>query len=361
MPEAEYLQFGGQAIVEGVMMRSPRFFAVACRAPNGKVIVRTEQLEKTWIGRQKWLKLPFLRGSLAILDSMALGIRAMRFASNVQIDPKFAAPEEEPEAAADGTTAQPEAKAEAKELVIADPPSESMQSAYVIGAMIIGLGVGIFLFQVLPNLIAQIVGTKSGDQQGLMTNILTECVKLVIFVGYLWLISRLAEIQRVFRYHGAEHKAINVYEAHQELNRENTKKITRLHPRCGTSFAVIVFLVSFVLLPIVPRYPITGKPGSILIDASVRILLELCILPIIAGISYELLRIAGKWRNQKWVNIAFAPGLMSQKYLTTLEPDDSQVDVAVASLKAVIIAEESGTITDTDDYEASPIELKPAP
>lgn len=328
MPQGEYLQYGGQAIVEGVMMRSPRYFSVACRAPNGEIVLHTEALEKTWIGRQKWLKLPFLRGTLAILDAMALGTRAMKFASNVQIEPAY----------------QPDASAEDKKKLEQGSRSKTIQGLAVGLAMVAGIALGFFLFNVLPQSLAQFTGLKSGDRGGTATNYVAEVFKLAFFIGYLWLISRMAAIQEVFKYHGAEHKAINTLEAGQDLTIENCKRQTRLHPRCGTSFAVIVFIVSFLLMPLVPRYPVTGAPGNPFQDVTVRLLIEICILPIIAGISYEMIRIAGKFRNQAWVNVAFQPGLLSQRVLTTIEPEEPQIEVALASLQAVVHAEKTGEL-----------------
>lgn len=331
MPQGEYLQYGGQAIVEGVMMRSPRFFSVACRAPNGNIVLQTEALEKTWIGRQKWLKLPFLRGSLAILDAMALGTKAMRFASNVQTDARYAVE-------SDGEKAKP-------------GPSEAIQGMQVAAAMVVGLGIGFLLFNVLPQALAQVFGVAGKDSRGLLTNYVAEVIKLVIFLGYLALIGRLPAIRDVFRYHGAEHKAINALEAHEPLDIEHCTAQTRLHPRCGTSFAVIVFIVSFLLMPLVPRYPVTGVPGNPFLDVTVRVGMELFILPIIAGISYELIRIAGKFRNQRWVDLAFWPGLVSQKFLTTLEPTTEQTEIALSALRAVVKAEEEGIVESSDDYQ----------
>jgi uncharacterized protein YqhQ len=327
--EPEFLTFGGQAIMEGVMMRSPKYFSVACRAPDGRVVVRTEPLEKTWIGRQKWLMLPFLRGSWAILDSMILGTKTMRFAGEIQSDSKFGADI--------GEGKEPTER------------SDKIAKMAVGGAVIVGIAMGILLFQYLPNLIAQIFGTGAGDKKGTATNYLAELVKMILFLGYLGLIARMSVIKELFKYHGAEHKAINVHEAKQELNLENTAAITRLHPRCGTSFMVIVFMVGLLFLPLVPRYPITGQPGNVLLDSGARWLMELCLLPIIAGISYELLRLAGKNRDKPWVQMAFAPGLWSQKYLTTIEPEKKHLEVAIESLKAVMVAEETGELTITDD------------
>ncbi|MBS1705115.1 MAG: DUF1385 domain-containing protein [Armatimonadetes bacterium] len=399
MPQSDYLTFGGQAIVEGVMMRSPHYFAVACRAPNGKIVLRTEAIEKTWIGRQKWLKLPFLRGTFAILDSLALGTRAMRFATHIQMDPEHGGEELEskptptsqlvlililgvllgafgiyllvakPDWAATGLLSKQGVRvllaflgvlaavlngASLYERVSGKDGTASakrIQNMAVAVSMVVGIGMGVLLFNVLPQFIAQILGNKAGDSKGTFTNYLAEVVKIAVFLGYLWLISRMEAIREVFRYHGAEHKAINTWEADQPLTMEKCQIVTRLHPRCGTSFAVIVFIVSLFFLPLVPRYPITGKPGALLVDVPVRVLMEMCILPIIAGISYELLRLAGKLRNQKWVQIAFSPGLASQRYLTTLEPDPKHIEVALASLKAVVHAEQTGEVVESDNYD----------
>ncbi len=382
------------------MMRSPKFFSVACRAPNGKIVLRTEAIEKTWIGRQKWLKLPFLRGSLAILDSMALGLRSMRFASNVQISEEFQD---------ENAVVEP-----GKEL---KPMSKKVQDGVIVTTMIVSLFIGLFIFQYLPNLIsagiagdrmieasysvpsgttaveiqdrlakagivaevtpgtgdsvnlsyritgefsklddaaagqklAETAGLTAANQTGFKKtgapdwriNLITEIIKIVFFIGYIWAISRMEEIQKVFQYHGAEHKAINTLEANEELNLENCKAQTRLHPRCGTSFAVIVLLISLVFFTFVPR--VQGLP--VMLSSFIRFLIEVPLLLVLAGISYELIRIAGKFRSQAWVGYMFWPGLMTQ-YLTTSEPNDEQIHVALESLKATIQAESTGSAPD---------------
>lgn len=327
MPKGEYLQYGGQAIIEGVMMRSPRFFAVACRAPNKKIVVKTEALEKTWIGRQKWLKWPFLRGSLAIIDGMALGVKAMRFAGNVQVEPAYAV---------DGSEVAP-----------ITAKDQKIQNVAIAGALLGGLAIGFLIFNVLPNFIAE---TLLRGQPGILVNYVTEITKLIFFILYIWGISLLPDIREVFKYHGAEHKAINTLEATQALQMDNCRAQTRLHPRCGTSFAVIVIIVSFMFMPLVPRYPVTGGDGPLWLDVMVRVGVEFLILPLIAGLSYELLRIAGKFRNQRFVMAAFTPGLMTQ-YITTKEPEDHQIVVALESLKAVVDAEETGQVAHQEVVE----------
>jgi uncharacterized protein YqhQ len=342
MPKGEYLQYGGQAIIEGVMMRSPRFFAVACRAPNGDIVLETEALEKTWIGRQKWLKYPFLRGSLALIDAMALGVKAMRFASNVQMDPAY---QKKPEG--DGPH------------VVEKPMDKRVQDIAIGGTIVVSFAMALFIFNYLPNLIAQPLQQRGAS--GTLINFATEIVKVIFFIGYIWLIGQMKDIQEVFKYHGAEHKAINAMEAERPLSIENCAAQTRLHPRCGTSFAIIVLIVSMVIFTFVPRYPFSnGQPTFYLRDVTTRFLLELMILPIISGISYELIRFAGKFRNSRFVMGLFWPGLMSQ-YLTTREPDEKQIEVALVALRAVVEAEEDGTPLE-DEPPSNAIEsASPAP
>jgi uncharacterized protein YqhQ len=322
MPQGEYLQYGGQAIVEGVMMRSPRYFSIACRAPNGKIVVITEALERTWIGKQKWLKLPFLRGSLALIDSMALGTRAMRFASNVQV-----APENQVDYVEDPELAQVEAS------------SNKVQDVAIGITLVVSLVIGFFIFNYLPNLIAEYAHRLFHTTNQRITNVTAELVKAILFFSYIGFIGLIPDIRRVFKYHGAEHKAINTLEADQPLEIADCLKQTRLHPRCGTSFAIIVIIIGFVVFTFLPRYPL-GQHSFGVIDVSIRVLMELIILPFIAGIAYELLRLAGKFRNATIVNVIFSPGLASQ-LLTTREPDPDQVEVALEALKGCIGAERS--------------------
>lgn len=322
MPKGEYLQYGGQAIVEGVMMRSPNFFSVACRAPNGQIILQTESLESTWIGRQKWLKWPFFRGSLALVDAMALGIKAMRFATKVQTDPAFGA-EPEPGSAI-GTPGR-------------------VQDVAIGATMIVSLAFGFLIFNFLPNTVAEFSQRFLGNHNGLQINLIAEIVKMTVFLSYVGLIGLLPDVKEVFKYHGAEHKAINTLEADQPLTIDFCKAQTRLHPRCGTSFAIIVLLVGLIVFTFVPRYPITGHQGNGWIDIVVRVGIELVILPLIAGTAYELIRIAGRFRSTWLVNVLFKPGLWSQ-YLTTREPEVPQIEVALAALKACIDSEALGHV-----------------
>ncbi len=327
MPQPEYLQFGGMAVPEGVMMRSPHHYSVACRAPNGKIVVMTEPLAKTWIGRQKWLKKPFLRGTLALLDTMALGMKAMGWASNVQLDEKHAAPSDEP---------QPKRQ------------SKAMENFEIACALVVSLAIGFLIFDVLPEAASQALFHNPMDKLGTGANYVAEVIKVFLFIGYLCLIRRLPAILDVFRYHGAEHKSINAIEAGQELSVESCTRQSRLHPRCGTNFAIVVLIVAFLLFPLIPRNLFAMQMGPLVV--LVRLAVKLALLPFVAGISYEVIRLAGRFRNQTWVNVLLKPGLMTQ-YITTAEPNQEQIEVGIASLRAAMKAEETGELTNTDDYK----------
>ncbi len=318
------------------MMRSPRYFAIACRAPNGEIVLHTEAIEKTWIGRQKWLKYPFLRGSLALLDSMALGTKAMRFSSAIQMDPKYADPDEP----------VPDH--------IAETPKKTQDMA-VGGALLLSFLFGVALFDYLPNTVAELSG-KIGVASDLGKNVVSEITKALLFFGYIALIGLMPEIKEVFKYHGAEHKAINALEHDRPLEQESCLAESRIHPRCGTSFAIIVLLVGFLVFAFVPRYPL-GKDHAMMMNVTIRFLLELLILPFIAGVSYELLRLAGRFRDQKLVNAAFQPGMWSQR-LTTREPEAKHVEVAIAALKACLAAED-GTLGEPAPEDEEAIESAP--
>ncbi len=339
MSKDEFLSVGGQAIVEGVMMRSPKYFAVACRAPNKELIVQAEPIEKTWIGRQKWLKLPFLRGSWALLDAMALGTRAMKFASHIQLAPEYqpvdaeaiAKVEELMDEAGDTTPVTQSVVIE-KEISTA----KKIQEGVVITTMIISLLFGLVAFKLLP----QALGTFLREKQhfgDIKTNGIIELIHAVFFIGYLVVIGQLPMVKEVFRYHGAEHKAINAWEAELPLTMDNCRAQTRLHPRCGTSFAIIVIILEFFVFTFIPR---VGKGNGFFIEAISNFALHIAILPLIAGVAYELLRFAGKFRHNKLIMSLFLPGLWTQ-YITTAEPRDDQIEVALESLKACLAGEET--------------------
>ena len=332
VPKGEYLQFGGLAIIEGVMMRSPNYFSVACRAPNGQIVLQTEPVAKGWLGRQKWLHLPFFRGPFALIDSFSLANRALTYASEVQLDPKYAigGKSDDDAVSAEGSSVHLPAK----------HGGDTLKKAAVGIASVLGMTFMVALFIFLP----QVLGEQF-KQQGLSDrslNLISGLIKLTLFIGYVSLIRRMNAIYRVFQYHGAEHKAINTMESGQELTMENCRKATRLHPRCGTNFAIIVLLLDIAVMTFVMRYPLGYENAHYMVNLALRALINLPILFMVAGVAYEMIRFAGKFRSSAVVQAFFIPGLMTQ-YITTAPPQDDQIEVALVALRAVVEAEESAS------------------
>lgn len=330
-----YQQYGGQAVIEGVMMRSPRFFAVACRKPDGTIVVQEEPVDKSIMGRLKWMNRPFLRGTLALVDAMALGMKALNFAAGVQ--------------AAEVTTSEPSMNG--LSATTASPAKQSKINDIAIGAtMVFSVCFGVALFIALPTFLTQLaqpyVGVHSQvlqtRQQQVMLNLVDGFVRIAIFLGYIALISRLENIRRVFQFHGAEHKAINALEAGDPLTVEACMRNSRIHPRCGTSFIIVVLIASILVHSVFPRPP----------HYLMRLALHISLIPVVAGIAYEVIKLAGKYRHLAVTSWLLAPGLWSQR-LTTREPDAEHVEVAIAALQAVLVAEE--------EKEFATVEAIPAP
>ena len=282
---------GGQAVIEGVMMRNADKYAVAVRKTDGEIVVKTEEYKG--ICRNKKLRsFPIIRGVFSFLDSMVLGMSTLTYSAS------FFMEEEEKE----------EVKAE---------KNESLMMGLTIAFSVV---MAVAVFMILPYFLSQMF-RKFTDSMTVIT-LLEGAVRLVIFFGYILLISRMQDIQRVFMYHGAEHKCINCIEHGMELNVENVLKSSRLHKRCGTSFLFIVMIVSIVFFLFIR------------IESPIwRVLFRLLLIPVIAGVSFEFIRLAGKSEN-KIVVMLSKPGMMLQK-LTTREPDASMAEVAIASVEAV--------------------------
>jgi uncharacterized protein YqhQ len=298
---------GGQAVLEGVMMRGVSTWAVAVRNPEGEIEVTSEPIV-SWAKRSRVLRLPVIRGVVALAESLKIGFRALAISANAQLEEDEDGKQEEIGGWMWGLTI----------------------------AFSLALAVGLFF--VIP------VGATSliKDQLGsaFLFWLVEGILRTAIFIGYIVAISRLPDLRRVFEYHGAEHKTISCFEAGDELVPARAKSYSRLHPRCGTSFLLIVMVLAiFVFAPI-------GLPAWYWLLAS-RILG----IPLIAGLSYEVIKWAGKNRNKRWVRVVMWPGLMLQN-LTTREPDEEQLEVAIRALKSVLAVE--------DPYEAKreePIEI----
>ncbi|MGQ9699083.1 MAG: DUF1385 domain-containing protein [Armatimonadota bacterium] len=298
------MTIGGQAVIEGVMMRGPRFFTVAVRRQSGEIIERTEPVD-TVLGRFRWLDKPFLRGTLALIDALALGMKALSFSANVAME--------------DATASEREAGA---------AMSKSVNDIAVGTTMVLGLAVGVVIFIGLPSMGAGVL--KSVMPSGFWLNVAEGLLRLALFVGYVYAVSLMPDIRRVFQYHGAEHKVVNTYEAGEELTVANAAKHTTFHPRCGTSFLLVVLIVATL------THMVMGWP-----EWHVRLLSRIAVLPIVAGISFEVIRAAGRRKKSRLWRAALAPGLWTQR-ITTKEPTPEQLEVAIRSLKAVLEREHLG-------------------
>jgi uncharacterized protein YqhQ len=351
-------QYGGQAVVEGVMMRSPRHFAIACRlASSHEIVVKCEPVADTF-ARLKWLNKPLLRGSLALVDAMAMGIKALTYSANVQmIDEANQAVEagksgteqsarDEAPAAGAASLAMGEGTPVAASAVVQGATSGTISGIAIGATTVISLCLGFGLFWVLPGLAADhwmlpflphASAAEPHSPRGLtaagqiLVNLFEGAVRLAIFFAYLGLISRMAHIQRVFQYHGAEHKAINTLEAGLPITLENARAADRIHPRCGTNFIFIVLMTAILVFSVIPRH---GIHEGLWLAVQPH-LMRLLMLPVVAGIAYEILKFAGKHRDKSWARAMVAPGLWTQ-YLTTRVPDDSQIEVAIAALQRVL-------------------------
>ncbi|ACB86420.1 DUF1385 domain-containing protein [Natranaerobius thermophilus] len=277
---------GGQAVIEGVMMRSKGKLSIAVRQAEDNISIKCQPIVS--LGeRFSLFKLPILRGMVAFFESLVLGVKTLTYSANQVLE------EEE----------------------------EELTDFQLFLTVFVSLLFGVSLFFLLPTFIMGIV--KGPIETPLLINLGEGLIRISIFLGYVLLISRMKDIQRVFQYHGAEHKAIHCYEAGEQLTIDNAKKYTTLHPRCGTSFLLIVMLTSIIL------FSFFGWPNLLM-----RFVIRLAILPLVAGISYEVIRLAGKKKNT-FTRLISVPGLFLQKF-TTREPDAEQIEVALTALNNLI-------------------------
>lgn len=300
---------GGQAVIEGVMMKGPEKMATAVRKSSGEIVIN-ETENSSFIAKYKLNKIPVLRGFLAFFESMFTGVSCLMFSAKE----------------CDIEDEEPLSPFEKK---LMDKFGDKLFDVIMYISVAFSLVLGVGLFMVFPKLLVEWCAIPFGGNlnEGISTFI-EGIIRMVIFLCYIVLISKMKDIQRVFEYHGAEHKTIFAYEYGEELTVENVKKQLRFHPRCGTSFLVLVMIVSVVVFLIIGAF--TGPATSIL----EKILWRLCMLPVVAGISYELIKLAGRKTN-RLTKIISAPGVWLQHF-TTREPDDSQIEVAIAAFKAVM-------------------------
>ena len=298
---------GGQAVMEGVMMRGPHKTAVAVRKPDGEITMKVD--ENKIRKDNKFFKLPIVRGCVNFFASLVIGIKALMFSAEfVELE--------------DGE------ETESKfEKWLDEKFGDKIKDIVIYFSIFLSVILSVGLFIVLPNLVASGIDKFIPMSVGAY-NVLEAIVKMAIFLTYMALVAQMKEIKRVFEYHGAEHKTIACYEAGEELTVENVKKHTRFHPRCGTNFLLFVMVISILLFACLPKFE------SNFLGIFLRVLTRLALMPVVAGLSYEVIKLAGRSKN-KCVTWFTKPGLWLQR-LTTREPDESQIEVAIESMKAVI-------------------------
>jgi uncharacterized protein YqhQ len=303
---------GGQAVIEGVMMRSRERVATAVRIPSGEILVKTEPYIPL-SRRNKVLNIPVLRGAVAFVEMLMLGIRTLNFSAEVAMQEA-----EKEEAAREGREYAPEKK--------------KRNSALLVITAVFAMAVGIGIFFYLPLAVAEGVSSLFGySREAVGFNLVAGAVRLILFLLYVWGISLYGEFRRVFEYHGAEHKSIFTYETGQELTPERAAEHTRFHPRCGTSFILIVALLAILVYSVSDSIyaVVVGHPPTL----GTRFGVHFSLLPLVAGTSYELLKLSGRTRDNAITRILIAPGLWLQR-ITTREPSREQLEVAIAALEA---------------------------
>ncbi len=285
MSESRMPTYGGQAVIEGVMMRGARSVAIAMRAPDQKIVVHTENL--TGIYKSKIARLPFLRGLVILWDALGLGMRALTISANLQTD-----------------------------------EDEKLEGPALYGTMIVALSLGIGLFFLLPAGAGQLTERWFGWNAWL-SNLAEGVIRLLLLVGYIWAIGLVPDIRRVYAYHGAEHKTINAFEAGAELTLENVARFSLEHPRCGTAFLLTLMLLSILLFSLLGPLPTFWRLAS-------RVLL----LPVLAGLAYEYIRFTAKYIENPFVQLLVRPNLALQR-LTTREPTPDMLEVSIAAFNAM--------------------------
>jgi len=303
------ISVGGQAVIEGVMMRAPNALAIAVRKPNGEVAVK-EDVWRSLSNRFRFLKWPLIRGSVVLIETLINGLQALSFSANQALE---------------------EEKGKEKR--------EGKLTTFALSmVMAAAFGIGILFFVVLPHYFTGFLGSFVGHELGvesLFFHLVDGLIKVIFFVSYIYLISFMKDIQRIFQYHGAEHKCIYAYEAGEELTVSNVRKYSTLHPRCGTAFLLIVFLISIalfsVIFPFLPKFPSLGKGLTNLVYVGIKLPL---LFPI-AGLAYEVIKFGAKKPDHPVLRIILVPGLWLQR-MTTRPPMDDQIEIALRALQGAL-------------------------
>ena len=292
---------GGQALIEGVMMQSKERRAIAVRKADGEIVIKKNKI-KSWINDKNIDKIPFVRGSFILIENMIEGINSLNYSSEFFMDE-----ENEEEDKFDILLKK----------IFKDKANDVVLGIAMVFALLISIGMFVLAPTFIGGLFSKIISNK------VILNLIEGIIRILILFTYIVIISKNKDIERTFQYHGAEHKAVYCYENNLELTIENARKFTTLHPRCGTNFLFIVMSTSIIL------FSFFGWPNPL-----ARVIMRIVCIPVVAGISYEIIRFLGKYNN-KLTKIVAYPGMMLQKF-TTKEPDDLQLEVALAALKAVV-------------------------
>ncbi len=324
LKEACPTSIGGQAVMEGVMMRGTDRMAVAVRVPDGRIHVKTQPLKKPG----KWMKIPVVRGVIAFVTSLVGGMKTLLYSADVL---EAYAPEE----------AEAEEPGRFEQWLNRKFGEKAAWNLMIYAAVVMALAFTVGVFILLPTVVVNLLG-KVVDSV-LVLNLSEGVLRILIFVAYIAAISRMEDIRRTFEYHGSEHKTIHCYENGLPLTPENAQQFYTLHPRCGTSFLMFVMVISLIL------FSLLGWPNVML-----RLLSRIVLIPLVAGLSYELLKWAG--RSDNWlVKVLSMPGLYLQK-LTTRPPSDEELEVAIVSMKAVLVPPDAPYIEGICDLDANLIE-----
>jgi len=280
------LAFGGQAVMEGVMIRSKDHLVICVRQPNEEIVTKNEELHSL-SEKYRFLKLPFLRGILALFETLYSGIKGIYFSANAAF--------------------------------VDDDEEESLNPKEIAVVVAVAICLSVLLFSVTPFFLTSLLNLGGG----VLFNVAEGAIRLSFLLVYLAVISLFGDFKRIFQYHGAEHTAINAHEAGVELNVENARKYSRFHARCGTSFLLIVTVISILFFSLMPRA-----------DYLTRFSYRIVLIPVISAVSYELLKLSDRYKNSLIVRALVAPGLLLQRF-TTRQPDDDMIEVAIKAVKEV--------------------------
>lgn len=288
--------YGGQAVIEGVMMRGAKAYAIAVRTPDQSIEVKTEQLGRLY--STKLIQTPFIRGLFILWDALVLGVQALTFSANLQVEAE----------------------------------DEKIEGASLVFTLVTSLTLGVVIFFLLPAGVGYIA-QQVFNSTGLVSNLIEGLTRLGLLIGYIWLIGFVPDIARVFGYHGAEHKTINAFEAGAPLTPSSVSGFSRQHPRCGTAFLLTVVVFSILL------FSALGSQTLLM-----RMISRIVLIPVLASLAYEYIRLSARLMDKQWARTLIAPNLWLQR-LTTREPDDSMLEVSIASFEAMLSQEQGSGAT----------------